>query len=183
MACVTPELAGTDPKLVKVKLITLTNGTSYHSDTSDDVIRILETSRSGGFKIRMFYGDVGTGISWMEEYDTIGRLSRSYGPLKIPILVKTRKSTGGGAILDNCIVAIQWMGNAGPVWKYRHPTFKVPQLQLKKAPCPVENLPWEVYNLNKKEVHARFTTELQGLRFLHFIRGKTWGKGGRVALT
>lgn len=82
------------------------DGTSYHEETSDDVIRVLEACRKDGTRIRMDYGDVNTGKSWGEIYDVVGRVSRSCGQSKIPILLHNKRSMGGGAILDHCIIAI-----------------------------------------------------------------------------
>lgn len=82
------------------------NGTSFHDETPDDVIRVLESARQGRVRLHISYGDRTTGRDWLEEVETHGYVGRSTGPVKVPLLVAIRRSTGGGAILDRCIVRI-----------------------------------------------------------------------------
>ena len=55
------------------------NGTSYHENTSEEVIKILERVRNSKERVRIFYGDTETGRDWMEIYNTIGTIGRSCG--------------------------------------------------------------------------------------------------------
>ena len=82
------------------------NGTTYHDDTPQAVIAYLETARQRKTRIRVFYGDVQTGKSWDDYYDTMGRVGRSTGKSKIPLLIHNARSMGEGAILDHCIIRI-----------------------------------------------------------------------------
>jgi len=82
------------------------NGTSYDSRTPDELVRKLEGLRLCNARVRFFYGNPETGVLWAEEYDTIGRIGRSTGSVKIPLLTKTIRSTGGGAILTHCILRV-----------------------------------------------------------------------------
>jgi hypothetical protein len=82
------------------------NGTSYHIRTKKEIIDVLEQCRKNRTRIVVDYGDTVTGKSWNEENDTIGYVSRSNGNTKIPILVFNNRSTGGGALMDHCIVKI-----------------------------------------------------------------------------
>lgn len=81
-------------------------GTAYHVDTEDKVVTILENARQNRFRIRLVYGDRETGKVWNEDYDIMGYVGRSCGNIKIPLLVHNSRSTGGGALLDNCILGI-----------------------------------------------------------------------------
>ena len=83
------------------------NGTSYDVRTNDDIINVLENCRRNGTRIILDYGDTTTGESWNEVYDITGRLGRSTGNVKIPILLHNVRSIGGGAILDHCIIGIK----------------------------------------------------------------------------
>lgn len=105
-----------------VERTTHTNGTSYASTTPDEVVRILEQSRLHGTRIRIHYGDVETGRDWMDENDVRGTVGRSTGPIKIPLMIATSRSSGGGGILDHCIVRIRPSTGAGPDL-YRHPGY------------------------------------------------------------
>lgn len=82
------------------------NGTSYHKETPDKVVDILERARQNKTRIRVFYGSVEFGSDWLEENDTIGTVERSTGTIKVPLLVRNSRGIGGGSILDNCIVKI-----------------------------------------------------------------------------
>jgi hypothetical protein len=80
----------------------------YHVDTPDAVVRALEQARSTRRRIRIYLGDSQTGRDWLEEHDVSGYVGNSLGPLKVPLLVFNRRSFGGGAILDHCVIKIKW---------------------------------------------------------------------------
>ena len=98
------------------------NGTYYHKETPQEVINTLEYARLNKTRLVIDFGDAASGQSWNEKYDTRGTIGRSTGPIKVPLLIKTRRSTGGGAILDHCIVAIKQAGTDG-VALYKHPNY------------------------------------------------------------
>lgn len=95
------------------------NGTAYHIETSDEVIRVLENCRNNGTRIVLDYGDVKTGRSWGEVNDITGRIGRSMGDFKIPILLHNKNSIGGGGILDHCIIGIKTSKGKIPLYKYK----------------------------------------------------------------
>jgi hypothetical protein len=81
------------------------DGTAYKKETPQKVREILEESRTQKKRIRIFYGDTKTGEEWGDVENCI--VGRSYGgKISIPLAIKTRRSTGGGSILDDCIVRI-----------------------------------------------------------------------------
>ena len=59
--------------------------------------------------MRLYYGDVATGLVWGDgrEPPERGTISRNLGPMKIPILIANVRSTGGPGLLDHCIVRIE----------------------------------------------------------------------------
>ena len=103
--------------------------TAYHIDTPDRVVMLLERSRQERIRLRLYYGDKETGRDWCEVYDTVGYVGRSTGRIKIPLLIKTSRSSGGGAILDNCIVKIEYANKAkqGRRVLYQHPNYHLPK--------------------------------------------------------
>lgn len=107
----------------------IVNGTAYHENTPDTVIKILENSRNNKIRIRIFYGDTESGRDWMDIYDTIGIIGRSCGQIKIPLLIKNANSTGGGAILDHCIVKI----TIDKKTVYKNPKYFLPKMEIKEA--------------------------------------------------
>ncbi len=98
------------------------NGTYYHVETSDHLVTLLETLRLNQTRIRLDYGDTTTGKSWGEHYDIVGHISRSTGPVRIPILIHNVRSMGGGAILTHCIIKIVYANKkqGGTIYQHAH---------------------------------------------------------------
>ncbi len=82
------------------------NGTCYHHEINKTMIMLLEHIRIYQTRVQFHWGDVKTGKDWGDIYDVKGRIGRSTGPIKIPILLYNSRSIGGGAVLDHCIVKI-----------------------------------------------------------------------------
>jgi len=148
----------------------ISNGTTYHDETPASVIGWLETSRQRGQRIRVFYGDTDTGRDWMEENDTMGMVGRSMGPCKIPLLVKTRRSLGGGGILDNCIVRITTKDRNGKITDvYQHPNYHTNRLKVLARNDDKGNT-FAAYRGGL--IYASFKTEAKARRWLAFIKGE-----------
>jgi hypothetical protein len=81
------------------------NGTTYSSGTPEGVIRVLENARVTRYRIAIFYGDPATGKVWGDV--EVGTVGRSMGPERIPIILKTSRSSGGGGILTDNIIRIE----------------------------------------------------------------------------
>lgn len=92
---------------MKEKEYKVVNDTSYDSRTPDDLVRLLEKVRLEKMRIVIVYGDVETCKPWEEVIANRGRIGRSSGSVKIPILIKTDRSMGGEGILDHCIIQIK----------------------------------------------------------------------------
>ena len=141
------------------------NGTSYNVETDDKVIRVLEGARVTKKRLRIFLGDTDTGRDWMEENDTIGYIGRSSGSCKIPLLVKTSHSMGGGAILTHRIVRITEA--LGGRELYRHPKYYQHELFV-----PYEtDVDDEYIVTTEDDVLACFKTREKALRWADFMRG------------
>lgn len=103
--------------------------TWYDGRTPAAVQVALENLRKSRHRARVFYGDVETGRSWLDENDVVGRLSRSSGPMKVPLLMVD--ALGGTALLTHCIVRLIDVTTGQEV--YRHPAFHLPKLELGEA--------------------------------------------------
>lgn len=97
------------------------NGTSYHIETLQQVINVLERARTCRERIIVHYGDTKTGLDWQDTYGTTGYVGRSTGTNKIPLLVYNARSLGGGGILDHCIVKITTARYK--IELYKHPSY------------------------------------------------------------
>lgn len=136
------------------------NGTHYNSNTPEEVIRILERARRDNTRLFLRIGDAKTGRDWLEEHEVEGRIGRSMGPVKVPLLIPNASSHGGGAILDDCIVGI--MTAKGKQVLYKHPKYNRPKFEITDG--PLETLPIEI--LANGEIHARFENRKKAERWM-----------------
>jgi hypothetical protein len=147
-------------------------GTSYHKETPDEVVRALETARNTGSRVKLYYGDVKTGRDWHEEYDTVGTVGRSTGEIKIPLLIKTGRSLGGGGILDHCIVKIKDTRTGHVI--YQNPKYKAPVIEI--VPSDMEG--YSHNTMIDGELHGRHKT----LRSAEMLKAKMMEKGGEAGV-
>jgi hypothetical protein len=100
-----------------VQLGAVVDGTTYKDTTNSQVVSLLEAHRKSGKRLCLVYGDLNTGQAWDKRRADCGRVARSMGPQKIPILLTNRRSIGGGGIFDDCILAIYTPGSRHrPLW-------------------------------------------------------------------
>ena len=116
------------------------NGTFYDERTPAEVIRVLESARLNRTRLHISLGETDNergklGRDWLEEHDIIGTVSRSIGPVKVPLLIANRRSISGGAILGHCIVRIR---TAGGRVLYQHPAYHHGRLEIRRKATPVE---------------------------------------------
>lgn len=129
-------------------------------------------------RIRIWYGDTDTGRAWQEEYDVLGYVGRSMGTQKVPLLIFSRRSIGGGAILTEKIVRIDWVKGAHAL--YKHPTFSSGFERARIGTTPPgrdwgSSRPFSVVN-DDGEYVASFERETQARRWLEFMRGDRYSK-------
>ena len=144
------------------------NGTSYDTRTSDDVVRVLEQARLNRTRLHISLGDPADGRDWLEENDINGYVGRSMGPVKVPLLIANRRSLGGGAILDHCIVRIR--KSAGGQVLYQHPSYHFGTLAIRPKQRAVE-LPdgrlLKVDVVRDGQIHASFESTEKARRWVH----------------
>jgi hypothetical protein len=146
----------------------IANGTSYHVETPAAVIEVLERARQNRTRIHVSYGDTGTGNDWLEEFDVSGYVGRSMGPVKVPLLVANRRSMGGGAILDHCIVRIR--ESAGGRILYQHPSYHFGNLAIRPKSEPVLLPDGRTLNIDvirDGQPHASFESVEKARRWVH----------------
>jgi hypothetical protein len=105
------------------------NGTSYDARTPyglcDVLERLREKGRTPNARVVLVYGNVETGEVWEDATPMRGTIGRSMGSVKIPLLIRTRRSFGGEGILDHCILSVR--ASVGGACYYEHPILNRPK--------------------------------------------------------
>lgn len=78
---------------------TVVNGTFYDAGTAPEVIQVLERARETRTRLAVVYEP--------ESAIQFGRVGRSMGPVKIPLLVHNSRSLGGEPICTRIITEIR----------------------------------------------------------------------------
>lgn len=151
-----------------MKTYKLINGTSFDERTPDEVIRVLESARQTRTRLHISLGDQDSGKDWLEEFESHGYVRRSMGPMKVPLLVSNRRSLGGGAILDHCIVRIRESAGGRVLWQhtgYHHGTLEIRQ---KAEPVTLQDgRTLTVDVLSDGELHASFENMVKARSWVH----------------
>ena len=153
-----------------MKTYKIVNGTSYDIRTPDEVIRVLENARLNRTRLHISLGHTdgsNAGLDWLEEFESHGYIGRSMGPIKVPLLVANRRSLGGGALLDHCIVRIRHSAGGRVLWQ--HPAYHFGSMEIRsKAESVVlpDGRVLTVDVLRDGEPHAAFENITQARRWV-----------------
>lgn len=138
---------------------------SFDARTPLGVCQVLsslnQSNRSS--RVRIFLGDAKTGLSWLDENDVLGYIGRSSGTYKVPLLIPKRNSSGGGAILDHCIIRIVDVESRRVL--YTHPKFHLPQMVVRGNQLYVNG-----------KLHANCETPDRANKLMEFLQGKRFAK-------
>lgn len=147
--------------------------TWFNAETPEAVRRVLESARLSGEVLRLYLGDTTTGRDWGEENDVIGRVGRSTGLLKVPLLV-AEGDDGGGAILDNCVVKIQRVKDGKVL--YQHAKYVAPNLSIEPITDPVPGAKKRYSHAVHRDgkLNARFTSYGAAAAYVAFILGTSF---------
>lgn len=160
--------------------------TWYRPGTPAKVAKILEAARASyedfreqGTMLRVFYGCTETGRDYCEEFSTVGYVSRSMGPMRVPLLIEPllddeRNITAGcfgDAINTAGIVRIIDVRRAQEV--YRASNYVLPQFRLGEAGGAIKPARVAVLRTDQAEpaVQAYFDTEEQAAQWIAFMQG------------
>lgn len=184
--------AGTDGKEYKVL-----NGTFYSAGALDGAILALEWARVNKARIRIFYAyktaeEKERGVKdsefdvlevWNEEFDCVGRLGRSDGKIKVPVLLSSSSSWYGSPILENRIVLVKTTegrvlfsadGLKFPEWKVNADADKKTCELLYKTSLMED---FKVYATCRNEDFQKAVRRLGNLS--GYMQGVRFTKGGR----
>lgn len=146
-------------------------GLFFHPQTSMAVQTALANAFEGRQTVRLWYGDTVTGRAWAEEYDVLGKIGRSTGAIKVPLMVKAGE-IGGPQLLDQCIVRIDIVarGKGASRTTYAHPSFHTGTWVVTPSDLPE----YTTIVLNDGEVHARFKKPETAQRYVAFMQGTAY---------
>lgn len=150
------------------------DGTSWSIRTPDELIEVLRAAHGKRTKLHISYGFTDqegkpTGKNWLEEYDCCGYIGRSTGSSKIPLLLETKRSTGGCALLDSSIVRVIRTRDGAVLWQ--HPSYHQGLIKVEDCDFMCDNgrrLYCQVTVDGK--VHARFKDRPSANRWLRALR-------------
>lgn len=161
----------TGPTGVHFRDVRQPSGTYYRDTTPERVVYWLEQAREHRYPVRLFLGDSATGRDWLEEHYTRGRVGRSTGTIKVPLLVPEGEH-GGPAISCDCIVRLIVKGQE----VYRHPKYHQPALTIAeigpREMCGRVNLRAKGYTHTVNPVGANFKSLEKAQRWVAFMRGE-----------
>lgn len=148
-------------------------GTWFKFDTPGPVRSVLERYRKDGGVLRIFYGDRNTGRCWMEENDVLGEIGRSCGRMQIPLLIKPGES-GGGGILDNCIVRM--IDGRTRIEQYRQRNYYLPEIEIRPVDAALgsgyTHGAWVKSKEDVFECHANFRSYGKAAQWVAFMAGE-----------
>lgn len=148
----------------------LNQGMWIEDPTDPKVVEIIRQYHSSRKRLRIFYGDSKTGRDWMSEYNVIGTVGRSTGTMKIPLLIASTRSYGGGAISTSSIVRLMDVKNKSELWS--HPFYHQPAIETCESGHA--SVPFGI-KVHGKE-HANFKTDTQRSRWIEFMCGNWMSK-------
>ena len=96
--------------------------------TKSGVAALLNKLTESKQRVRLVYGNTTTGKDWLQEYDVIGSIGKSTGTNQIPLLLSNSRSTGGGAILEDCILKIVDVKSKKVL--YQHDKYLAPKFDI-----------------------------------------------------
>ena len=149
----------------------------FNDETSDKIKECIEYCYNSNNRVRIWYGDTKTGVSWLEEHDVIGTIGRSTGQQKIPLLIKNSRSSGGGGILCHCIIRIDVINSRRTI--YRHPLFSVPLLTVASNTDKDTKNKYSFIVSKNNELQARFKSEKKAKNYISFMLGNRYTTGGK----
>ena len=143
---------------------------TFSDNTNDKVKQVLTSCYNRKNRIRIVYGDVTTGKSYLDEYEILGYVGKSTGFRQIPLLINNSLSFGGGSILTTNILKI--VDTQTKQVLFQHENYVMPVL-TKEVSSHKDYLYDVIHN---GELVARFKTEKQANKYIDFMQCKRMSK-------
>lgn len=109
--------------------------TWFPEGTPTKVARVLEAARKDRATVRLWFGDPDTGRDSLAEFEVHGRVGRSCGPFRVPLLIDSKpEALGGGPICTDRIVRIVDVASRKVL--YQHRNWHLPAIDLAPVTDP-----------------------------------------------
>jgi hypothetical protein len=141
----------------------------FPSETPQSLLDAVWLAYQLDLRCRVWIGDTTTGEGSLDEFEVLGTIGRSTGPLHVPLLVE-EGDDGGPELYSDLIVRIDV--EVGVTWftLYQHPTFHMPELTLEVP----SDMPEYAANVRSKgEIDARFLFVADAQQYIDFMLGKS----------
>lgn len=112
--------------------------------------------------------DVKKYIKSTDSCVTIGYVSRSYGNVKIPLLIKNSRSIGGTGILDDSIVKI----TIDKVIVYQQSNYRLPNMEIREASDNLKTIGYNYSTFEDGKNDFNCKTMKQAENHIDFLKGK-----------
>ena len=143
---------------------------TFSDNTNEKVKQVLTSCYNRKNRVRIVYGDVITGKSYLDEDEILGYVGKSTGVKPIPLLINNSRSFGGGSILTGSILKI--IDTQSKRVLFQHENCVMPIL-TKEISSHNDYLYDVIYN---GELVARFKTEKQANNYIDFMQCKRMAK-------
>ena len=135
--------------------------------TQSGVADILNRFTESKQRVRLVYGNTTTGKDWLQEYEVIGSIGKSTGSNQIPLFISNSRSTGGGAISEDCILKIVDVKSKKVL--YQHDKYIAPKFEIV--------ILTNGYSVTvDSNVQANFKTKKQAQNYIDFMLCKRMSK-------
>ena len=146
-----------------------------YNRVNESLMNVICSACTYRYRVRIWYGDRDSGRSWNEDYAVVGRIGKTTGVIKIPILVYNSRSDGGPAISVGSIIRIDDIEDKRTLWKV--PNFHVEPMEIKTT----DNKYYPYSVMQHKDDGtiqniANFKKEEQAKRWIDFMLGKRYCK-------
>ena len=143
---------------------------TFSDNTNEKVKQVLTSCYNRKNRIRIVYGDITTGKSYLDEYEILGYVGKSTGVKPTPLLISNSRSFGGGSILTGSVLKI--VDTKTKQVLFKHENYIMPVL-TKEISSHSAYLYDVIYN---GELVARFKTEKQANNYIDFMQCKRMAK-------
>ena len=152
--------------------IKLKDGTiEEYTQVNEALMSLLKRYEHKEWRVRIWYGDRKTGEAWNEEYDVTGRIGRTRGDVKIPLLIYNSRSYSGPALSVGTIIRLDDIEDKRTLWKVSN--FNIPKMTVEYK--DIGSLyTWHVYQKGKEV--AGFRTEEKARKWIDFMNGRRYSK-------